>query len=276
MIRYFDQSAEQTREENLARFEAKYAALAEQAARFESSEISESTSKELLRTKSFIGAQIGLFWRESLWEQLDAKGKYENTLYALKNFFLVHALLKPVVIELEDGHWLDADSLALLDLLTRGVTVYPFCLLTTLRYHDDGAKSLFPLQTIPRLEIDLNTLSADDVQSCAKVELKGMISAELHALLMERTKGNPFYVQQMALYFVENHIVEQREDVWQVVAAAIKLPESIHALLIARIDRLSWHVKELIKVAAGAWTKIRRAAALRGLKTGRAGSDQGS
>ncbi|GAK56713.1 guanylate cyclase [Candidatus Vecturithrix granuli] len=254
LTRYFEQWTENTEAENKARFEEKYTTLIEQCRETKNSALPpgkiDEHVKELIRTKSIIGAQIGLFWSESLWVQLDAKGKYENTLYAIKNFFLAQSLLKPVVIELEDGHWIDSDSLALLEVLTRNVADYPIFLITTLRYNDDGSKMTFGLKGVKTLEIDLNYLSAEDVRLYAEAEFKGRISNELHALLVERTRGNPFYVQQMALYFVENTIVALQQGRWQLIAETLELPDTINAVLIARIDRLAQQVKELVKVAA--------------------------
>ncbi len=155
-----------------------------------------------------------------------------------------------MVIEFEDGHWLDSDSLAAIDVLTRNVADYPICLLSTLRYNDDGSKTTFALKGIQTLEIDLQDLSPEDVKLCAESELKGKISAELHTLLVQKTKGNPFYVQQMVLYFVENEIIALRENLWQPVFETLKLPNTINAVLIARIDRLSRKVREIVKVAA--------------------------
>jgi len=254
LIRYFEQWSENTDAENKARFEEKYNELIERCKRVKDPALQpgvlDEHIKELVRTKSVIGAQIGLFWYESLWEQLDAKGKYENTLYAIKNFFLALSLLMPIAIEVEDGLWIDSDSLALLEVLSRNIANYPILLVSTLRYNDDGTKMTFELKGINTLEIDLNYLSAEDVKLCAEAEFKGSISDELHALLVERTRGNPFYVQQMALYFVENTIVTLHENRWRLISDTLELPDTINAVLIARIDRLSQQVKELVKVAA--------------------------
>ncbi|MCP4403157.1 MAG: AAA family ATPase, partial [bacterium] len=205
-MRYFEQSPESSEEDNTRRFEERYQALVEAISPHPGPIL-----KELLRTQPVIGAQLGLFWKGSLWEQLDAKGKYNNTIDAIKNFFLAHSLQKPLAIELEDGHWLDSDSRALLETFVRNIDDYPIVLLSTLRYNDDGSKSGFDLHEIDRIEIDLRDLSPEDVKRCAEVELDGKISEELHRMLVEKTKGNPFYVQQMVLYFVENEAIALRD-----------------------------------------------------------------
>ncbi len=66
--------------------------------------------QELKRTKSFIGALIGLHWEDSLFEQLEPRLRFENMQQAIKNFMKALSLLKPVVFILEDLHWLDNDS----------------------------------------------------------------------------------------------------------------------------------------------------------------------
>jgi len=262
-MRYFEQFSENTEAENKARFEEKYEALIEALnphpgsppkGEGDSSPLlvgeGSGVRSELIRTKSIIGAQLGLFWPESLWEQLDAKGKYENTLSAIKNFFLAQSLLAPVVIELEDGHWIDSDSLVLLNVLTRNIADYPIFFLSTLRYNDDGAKTIFQLEGVREFSIDLNYLSAEDVKHQAEAELEGSISNQLHNVLLEKTNGNPFFVQQLARYFVEQESITLKDDTWHLTSDALELPETVNAVLVARIDRLAEEVKDVVKTAA--------------------------
>ncbi len=276
LMRYFDQSSEHTEAENRARFEGKYRELIETLTphpgplpRGEGEEplpgpppqgegvdspliVGEGPGvrSELMRTKSIIGAQLGLFWPDSLWEHLNAKGKYDNTLAALKHFFLAHSVLKPLVIELEDGHWFDSDSRTFLDALTRNVAQYPILLLSTLRCNDNGTKTTFQIDRGAILEIDLNYFSATDIRHCAEVELNDAISDDLHTLLLQKTNGNPFFVQQLTRYFVENDVVSLQDGTWRLTSAVLKLPDTINAILIARIDRLADELKAVVKTAA--------------------------
>jgi predicted ATPase/class 3 adenylate cyclase len=285
-MRYFEQASEHPEEENKARFEEKYDGLIEALrpginARPESSSSLEATKSdltqsasaslilepgalapgdpilhELIRTKSVIGAQLGLFWKDSLWEQLDAKGKYDNTVSAIKNFFLAHSLLRPVVIELEDGHWFGGDSLVVLQALTRNVTQYPLLMLSTLRYSEYGSKPclLNPQdlteRNIPYEEIELREFSDTDLRNFAESHLDGQIDEQFFAVLTERTNGNPFFAEQLLHYFMENELVEYKDERWQFNARDSQLPDTINAVLMARIDRLTEEVKEVVKAAA--------------------------
>jgi tetratricopeptide (TPR) repeat protein/class 3 adenylate cyclase len=255
-MRYFEQSSESSEAKNRARFEEEYDALLDYCCREKCRVLSDVPGRleehvnELIRTKSIIGALLGLSWPDSLWEHLDAKGKYNNTLYTIKNFFLVHSLLSPVVIELEDGQWIDSDSLAVLKVLTRNIANYPILILSSLRYNDDGTKTTFQLEGVREQHIELKDLSATEVKHYAEAELNGVISDVLHTLLVEKTNGNPFFVQQLTRYFVENEVVVLRDDTWHVTAGTLALPDTINTVLMARIDRLANQVKEVVKAAA--------------------------
>ncbi|GAK59695.1 guanylate cyclase [Candidatus Vecturithrix granuli] len=210
----------------------------------------ESLRAELLRTKPVIGALLGLRWLGSVWEQLDAKGKHENTVNALKAFFLAHSLFRPTVIEIEDGHWIDEDSLNVLETLSRQIEHFPLVILSTLRYNDDGSKAGFDLKGIVEQALHLDYLSESDVKLHAEAELHGTVSDELQSLLIEKTKGNPFFVQQMIRYFQEQGMIAQQNQSWHLAQPPSMVPDSIQNIVIARLDHLSAEVKEAVKTAA--------------------------
>jgi tetratricopeptide (TPR) repeat protein len=103
---------------------------------------------------------------------------------------------------------------------------------------------------IPLLEIDLNILSRQSLREFTETYLKGPISGDFFKLLQRTTNGNPFYLEQLLEYFTENDLLEKVDDNWHIEDNNIKLSNSIHALLTARIDRLSSLVKETVKAAA--------------------------
>ena len=67
---------------------------------------------------------------------------------------------------------------------------------------------------------------------------------------MERSKGNPFFVEQLLQFFGENQWLQSRSGKWKLTQRVNSIPDSLQALLVARIDRLSKQVKEVVKVAA--------------------------
>ena len=252
---YFEQSANSPTLTQYYNFENKYQTLIEQLYEAPGPQ-TEVTLRELLRTKSVLAAQLGLSYKHSLWEQLDEKGRYQNTLTAFVHLFLAESLIQPVVIELEDGHWLDANSKEVLRELTRQMEHYPIALLITSRYLDDGSKpEIFPINHLEQLklkvlEINLNILQPRAARDFAEVKLNGKINDEFHALLQRTTNGNPFYLEQILEYFSESNLLEFGHGAWNIKDKSIKLSSSINSILTARIDRLSALVKETVKAAA--------------------------
>lgn len=212
--------------------------------------------EELERTKTVLAALLGIFYPDSLWDYLDAKGRYENTLTAIISVFEAEALIHAIVIEIEDGHWIDDSSIELLHELIRRISYHPIWILTTSRYLDDGTKpilvdeKLLTELNLPCLEIDLKFLKEEAIKEFAESSLGGGISEGFFELLKRTTNGNPFYLEQMLKYFSESNLLSQKEGLWNIEDKNVKLSHSINAVLTARIDRLSKLVRETVKAAA--------------------------
>jgi len=251
----FEQSSENTSSGNLSIFEKNFQWLLDDCAQLEGPE-GNMIRRELIRTRSILAALVGLNVEDSIWAQLDAKGRYQNTLQALSNLFKAKARLAPLVIELEDGHWYDNNSKEFLEEFIRQISNFPILMLVTSRYTDDGDKPmLIDEETLGKHQIqfnliDLNILSKEALREFAEVKLNGKIHDELHELLQRTTNGNPFYLEQILEYFAESNLLELKEDYWHIKDKSIKVSNSINAILMARVDRLSILVKETVKAAA--------------------------
>jgi predicted ATPase/class 3 adenylate cyclase len=256
MKNYFDQSPENTPERNRELFEQNFLELQYELTENKHPE-ADAVRREIARTQSVLAAMVGIQYPGSLWEQLDARGRYQNGLAAMANLFVAESLLQPVVIELEDGHWYDDMSREFLAQFARRAQSYPLMFLATCRYEDDGAKNyVFKQQLLeeigtPFCEVDLNFLQNDDLKSFAEYRLGGALHPDLFELLQRMTQGNPFYVEQMAEYFREANLLKTTEDgVLQLKNDDLQIADSVKEIMMARIDRLSGLVKETVKAAA--------------------------
>lgn len=252
---YFNQSTEQSSDYNLDRFESKFKELVQRLDTSPGSS-NEHLRAELIRTKSILAALIGIVYFDSLWEQLDAKGRYENTIASIINLLLCEASIQPTVIELEDAHWLEPNSLELLQELIRQIKDYPIILLIISRFSDSGRKPSFfepeLLKSIgsPVLEVCLNDLDDKIARVLIEQKLKGPLKNEFFEVLKRTTNKNPFYLQQLLEYFLERDVLIKKEGKWTLRNGNIQLSDSINAVLTARIDRLAPLVKETVKTAA--------------------------
>ncbi|MBN1483539.1 MAG: tetratricopeptide repeat protein [Chloroflexia bacterium] len=251
---FFDQSSEQDPAQNRARFEAAYQELIES---LDHSEVPAGPGlrTELVRLRSVMAGFLGLYEQDSLYEQLDPKLRHQNTLYALEAALKALSLSRPLVLQLEDIQWIDADSVQALQILCQNVADLPLLLVAAGRYLEDGSKPRLPLPG-PAVELDLNTLGPDSIQALAEALLPGPASRRLLQNLGERTQGNPFFIEQTLRYFQETGIVawvegaETGAQVWDIVGTEVALPPTINDLLIARVDRLSTQLKEVVQTAA--------------------------
>ncbi len=207
---------------------------------------------ELDRSHSFLGALVGLSWPDSPYERLEPKLRFENTLLAVRALIRAESLRQPVVLHVEDAQWLDADSFHLLNVLSQDAHTYPFVVLVTCRYHDDGSRvSIQVGSDMPTATIDLNQLSPVGLRAMAAQALDGNISDSLSDFLCEKTNGNPFFAEQLALDLRDRGLLHAQDGTWHVEAQELaEVPAGISAVLIARLDRLAARVKAVVQIAA--------------------------
>lgn len=252
---YFEVSPDGSISMNLESFHARFKELVSELEKIDTKE-AHNALKELNRTKSVLAALIGINLEGSIWNLLDAKGRYQNTLAAIINLVLAESLVQPIIFELEDAHWLDENSSELMHELIRQLKRFPVLFLITSRFKDDGSKPLILRKEVLQnsslsiTEIDLNALNGEAVRNFAETILNGKISEGFFNLLIRTTNSNPFYLEQVLEYFVERNLVHKEGMVWSIQEESFKISSSINAILTARIDRLSTLVKETVKSAA--------------------------
>ncbi|MFN2226529.1 MAG: tetratricopeptide repeat protein [Anaerolineae bacterium] len=208
--------------------------------------------RELDRTRSMLGALVDLHWEDSLYERLEPRRRFENTLLAFRTLVRAESLCQPVVVHIEDTHWLDADSQQLLRVLTRKAEGYPFALLLTGRYGDDGDRFAVPLEPdVPQHAVDLGPMPPAEIRAVAAQALGGPLADDLADFLADKTGGNPLFAEQVALDLRQRGLLDQEEGGWAIAGGEpIEVPASINAVLIALLDRLAGRVKAAVQTAS--------------------------
>ena len=209
---------------------------------------------ELTRTSSVLAALININQPNSLYESLDAKGRYENTLIALSVLLRAESLQKPLVLFMEDTHWLDEDTGAFLSYFVRTLQAepekqYPIAILATQRPEGDSVRMMDEISTA---DIQLGKLNSLNMSQLAQDILGCSIADSLLTLVDTRADGNPFFAEQILRYLLENNSLTLNVDgkYFANEQAEISLPTDIRAVMTARLDRLTQQVKETVQTAS--------------------------
>jgi len=183
------------------------------------------------------------------WTELVPLERKRRTLDALKRLFLLEGRLRPVLLVVEDTQWIDSESQAFLDLLVDGLSGARLLLLATHRTgwrHSWAAKSYFQ-------QISLDTLAAANAEELLRALLGQDPSvAALRQRLIERTEGNPFFLEECVRALVDTGALHGSRGAYRFDGRtqALQLPATAQAMLAARIDRLPDEDKRLLQAAA--------------------------
>lgn len=209
---------------------------------------------ELSRVRSLLAALLHFYYPGELYDQLDASLRFENTLSALKTLLKAFSLLQPLVIQLEDIQWYDADSQQFLAVLTRGLTGFPIAILATSRHTENGEQLDLQLDPDVRLiNLELGYLTEPGISALAGHILASPISSSLTRLLLTKTQGNPFFVEQVVLNLKEQGLLESNGQTgeFEIESGQIgEIPTHINSVLVSRLDRLPLAVKQVVQTAA--------------------------
>ena len=240
---YFGQQRERDAEANQATFERAFADLVA---------VDETDRADLLTYRSFLAGVIGLVIPGSPYETADEKLRTDNGIAAIKTWARAASRRQPLVIQLEDAHWLDMSSVKAVQQLTYNMEDASMALVLTSRYNDDGSPLVIPnIYSVPVRSFDLIRLSDAGVHTVAGAVLNGEVGERLAHFISQRAEGNPFFSEQLALDLKERGALILSEDIWDIRPdAAADVPSGVNAVLIARLDRLAVQVKSVVQTAA--------------------------
>lgn len=217
-----------------------------------SKKIRDYTKNELLRVSPLLARELGLNYNSSFYKNMDAKLQMENLKSGLKELFKALSELKPTIIEIDDGQWLDSSTEEMLMTLTRNVSDFPFIILISCRNNDDGSKIKYTVPDECNVnEIDLLPLETDyNEQFSMHILGEGHLSRGIKKLLEEKASGIPFYIEQWLNHMKYTDAVKLINGEWVLSENEFTLPENIERILIAKIDSLGIDVKEILQYAS--------------------------
>jgi class 3 adenylate cyclase/tetratricopeptide (TPR) repeat protein len=189
------------------------------------------------------------------WKSLGAERRRKGTLEAIRRVLLRESRTQPLLLVFEDLHWIDDDTRALLESLVESLPSHPMLLLVNYRpeyRHGWGGKTYYG-------QIRLDPLVAASAEALLDALLgSDRELAPLRSLLIARTEGNPFFLEESVRALAETGVLAGERGAYRQVRAGqiVQLPETVQALLAARIDRLLPDDKSLLQSASVIGTTV--------------------
>ena len=186
---------------------------------------------------------------------LDPSQRRQRTLDALKRLLLRESQEQALLLVFEDLHWIDTETQALLDHLVESLPTVRLLLLVNYRpeyQHGWGSKMYYT-------QVRLDPLPPSSADELLQVLLGDDPSLEpLKRLLIERTEGNPFFLEESVRVLVETGVLVGVPGAYRLAQAlpTIQVPATVQAVLAARIDRLPLEEKRLLQTAAVIGTEV--------------------
>jgi class 3 adenylate cyclase/tetratricopeptide (TPR) repeat protein len=186
---------------------------------------------------------------DEMLQEVAPEVRRKQTFEALRALLLASSRSQPLVLVIEDLHWLDQPSEAFLTFFGESLGAAPLMLLVTYRpgyQHRWVERSYYSRVTLqPLSEAESGTLIAS-VLGVAE------IPRDLRELISRKGEGNPLYLEEITRSFLEREII-QREGTGYRLRRALTpndVPETIQDIIVSRLDRLSEHQKRTIQTAA--------------------------
>jgi class 3 adenylate cyclase/tetratricopeptide (TPR) repeat protein len=186
---------------------------------------------------------------DAAWDALDPPQRRQRTLEAVKRLLLRESQVQPLLVVFEDLHWIDSETQALLDGLVESLPTSRLLLLVNYRpeyQHTWGGKTYY-------LQLRIDPLAAESAEALLRALLgEDRTLAPLTRMLIERTEGNPFFLEESVQTLVETGVLVGERGAYRLVRTpeTIQIPATAQAILAARIDRLPPEEKRLLQAAA--------------------------
>jgi len=183
----------------------------------------------------------------------------QNRLFEAVSQFMTNLSREaPLLVVLDDLQWTDPSSLLLLHYLARGIQKTPMLLLGAYRGTDVDAKHpLTPIlaeldrERIPQA-VSLKRMSLNDASDIIRHNLEREdVPQEFCKLVYEKTRGNPFFVEEVIKSLKEEDVVYREENKWKIKEVSkIEFPETVKSVVAARISRLDKECQKVLTMAS--------------------------
>ncbi len=176
---------------------------------------------------------------EGIYEPLpiSAERKKQKTVEALMSTLLFSAQQKPLLLIIEDLHWMDASTLELISLVLKQSPIHR--ILTVLTFRPEfippwGIQAHITSMSLAHLP------PSDSRVVIRQIAENKALPEEIVARIIEKTDGIPLFVEELTKSLLESGQLRELEHAYElsIPVPAWSIPETLHDALVARLDRL--------------------------------------
>lgn len=216
---------------------------------------SENKQKRDLIQSQFFSSEVHsklileLFDLEESGLALTAAQKRPVLFQAIRELVLAHLGSKPMILYLEDIHWIDPLSRDVLDFLMTGLSRLRLGVFASARRdfkHDWGTRENFnQMNLMPLTRADTGRVIANVLEMREAPE-------DLLDLVFRKTEGNPLFIAEILKSLMDRQMLQKICDSWELISPSseIEIPGTVQGLIAARIDGLPDSAKRVLQVAS--------------------------
>jgi class 3 adenylate cyclase/tetratricopeptide (TPR) repeat protein len=184
----------------------------------------------------------------------------QQTFLAVRDLLVAESRIRPLIVILEDIHWIDRPSLDLVQFLLGAVeqeAIIFYCISrpdegVAVAEIPDIARQQFPEQFT---QIHLGPLSTQDVNDLVNALLTmPQFPPAFRDAIAERVEGNPFFLEEFVRMLIDRGVIERDADgQWRVTGSATgmqEVPRTLRGLILTRVDALDEVYRDVLQCAA--------------------------
>jgi class 3 adenylate cyclase/tetratricopeptide (TPR) repeat protein len=180
---------------------------------------------------------------------MEGAARRRQLFAALRALALRGARLRPLVLVVEDLHWIDTSSEEFLTFLLDAVAGVPLLLLVTYRIGYTppfGSRSFATTLTLQSFS------EAETLAMAGQVLGTAQFPAELQTALMAKAEGVPLFIEEVTKTLLDLGVLQREYGAYHLVKSLseVRVPDTIQDIIMARLDRLGDDGKRTVQLAS--------------------------
>ncbi len=186
---------------------------------------------------------------DETYRDLEPRVRRERIFEAIRLLLFAQSQAGPLIIVVEDLHWIDRTSEEFLSYL---INFLPGArILLILLYRPEYTPAWVSKTYYTQVRVgQLQKKSSEELVRA--ILAGGEVAPELIDLIVERAAGNPLFMEELTCNLVENSLIVKEGNRYSLsgISQAIQVPETIQGIIAARLDRLEENLRQVVQVAS--------------------------